>query len=64
MNICTPFEFNAYRDHLVPWTWNYRKFWAAMWVIGTKPRFSERTTISLRLIFIVVLELNAAFYIL
>lgn len=32
----------ARRGHQKPWTWNYRRLWATMWVLGTKSGFSVR----------------------
>jgi hypothetical protein len=30
------------RGHWILWNWSYRRLWAAMWVLGTKPQSSAR----------------------
>ena len=34
LNVCEGIGF--------PWNWSYRQLWATMWVLGIKPRSSER----------------------
>jgi hypothetical protein len=40
MYVCMPSKIR--RRHRIPWNWNYRWLWAAMWVLGTKPKSSAR----------------------
>lgn len=41
---CLQVPSEARRGHCIPWNWSYRQLERAMWVVGFKPRDSERAT--------------------
>lgn len=48
---CTCLVFTETRkDHSISWALSYRQFWVAMWVLGIKPKSSERAANALKLL--------------
>lgn len=44
--ICVPSTHRGQKRHWIPWNWNSKCLWAALWVLGMKPRSSGRAALT------------------